>query len=261
MIILLSGPDDYRREERKKFYIQEFRKKHGALGVERFSLQKEGDLERVEEFSRGRSLFSTHRMAVLENAFDMKTKEYVEILEMFTRTGPETTLLLSEDNDSPDEFGILNGSKIIRERFETLSGVLLSQFAAKRAAEFSATLTPAAAAFLAEVYEGDTWALMTELQKISSSGRAVIDRKDLEHLDLEVAPDFWALLYGLKAQNVRTRVATLEKILAYGESPAKVFNIVSYQLPEKLALSARCDVLIKSGKLDYEEALLSLSLE
>ena len=56
----------------------------------------------------------------------------------------------------------------------------------------------------------------------------------------------------------------LEKLFISSEEPAKIFNILAGldRLPDELIRRlADYDIAVKSGKLDYEEILLSLVLE
>jgi hypothetical protein len=128
---------------------------------------------------------------------------------------------------------------------------------------------------LATIYAGNSWALVTELEKLSAlkaggaeahtagrtgSGAATIEKKDLDALDLEAAPDYWALLNGMKSFDVRTRLYALEKLFAINDPPPKIFNILAGQAGPKTPRMAEYDLAIKSGKLEYEEALLDLIL-
>jgi hypothetical protein len=108
------------------------------------------------------------------------------------------------------------------------------------------------------VYEDDTWRLVTEIQKLSFLGKPVIEIKDLEDLGLEQIPDFWSLILGFKSRNLNQRLWALERIFGQNEPAGKIFNLLAYQLPEKINNFAEYDLMVKSGKLEYEEALVDL---
>jgi hypothetical protein len=109
---------------------------------------------------------------------------------------------------------------------------------------------------------------VTELQKLSgfAPGTAknsaaagnMIDKKDLDTFDLEVAPNYWGLLNGLKSFDVKNRLYSFEKMLSTNDPPAKIFNILASQWAEKIPHMAEYDLAVKSGKVDYEEALVDL---
>ncbi len=129
-------------------------------------------------------------------------------------------------------------------------------------------LAPSAAQFLATIFTGNSWALVTELQKLSGFKKAgagaqksaPIDAKDLAAFDLDAAPDYWMLLNGLKNFDARVRLSTLERLFAMNDAPAKIFNILASQWKEKTAQMAEFDFMVKSGKFEYEEALVDLAI-
>ena len=110
--------------------------------------------------------------------------------------------------------------------------------------------------FLRSRYEKDEWGLATELQKIGTMGEGIRSRKEIEPLDAAETPNFFGLLGGLKSQRLAERLTALERIFASREPAVKFFNVLAYGGPEYLRRFAEYDVMIKSGKLEYDEALL-----
>ena len=68
MIIFLYGPDDYRRLQKKREILAEFKKKHSDLGVCIFDMTS-GATDDLEEFLRAQSIFENKKLAVIENLF------------------------------------------------------------------------------------------------------------------------------------------------------------------------------------------------
>ena len=62
----------------------------------------------------------------------------------------------------------------------------------------------------------------------------------------------------MKGYDVRVRLTALETLLAMNDPAAKLFNILASQWKEKIPQFAKYDLAIKSGKLEYEEALVDL---
>lgn len=272
MIIFLYGPDDYRRLGKKKELVAEFVKKRSDLGLLAFDVLAAGWQDRFEEFAKSQSLFETGKLAILENAFELEAPALAKLLKPFATAekgaaNAAITILLSERDKPVKALDFLLKKPAISQKFEKLAGAEWFAFLADEAKRLGVPLSVPAAQFLATVYEGDSWALATELQKLSSwragatgAKKKLIERADLDAFDLEAAPNYWMLLNGLKSQDPRTRLATLEKLLAMGDQPAKIFNILASQWKEKTAQMAEFDFAIKSGKLDYEEALLDLAI-
>ena len=259
MIIFLYGPDEYRRLKKKQLLLAEFRKKHSGLAIRAFDCAGEGVPAALHDFLGNQSIFDPVRLAVLEGALEDPSKELAEdIRSMVGRS--DTTLLISEKDAPNKAFRFLLKKPVLFQKFEHLEGVQWRTFIKQEAAQNGVALDEAALVFFARVYANDTWRLATELAKIGSLGKSTIQKADLVALDVELRPDFWQLVTGLRSWNTEERLAILEKLFSIGEPAGKIFNILAYQQPEKLATFAAYDTAIKSGKLDYEEALLDFAI-
>lgn len=264
MIIFLYGPDDYRRFQKKKEIIAEFRKKHSALGLGFFDLAADGALDDLSEFVRSRSIFADAKLAVLENVFELGADAAETLLKPLAAEKSVTALVSGKDKPVK-AFAFLLAKPSLAQKFENLSGAAWHTFVRSEAEKMGLNISDAAAAFLGTIYEGNSWALVTELQKLCalralSRREAIIEKKDLDALDLEAAPNYWALINGMKSYDARTRLSALENLFAMNDPPPKIFNILAAQAGEKIPRMAAYDLAVKSGKLDYEEALLDLIL-
>ncbi len=262
MIIFLYGPDDYRRSEKKRALIAEFVKRHSAIGIGYFDLDEKGAAEELQNFARAQSIFEPSKLIALENAFELESKQLAALLKPFDDE-KNITILVAEKEKPVKALAFLLEKPAIAQKFEALTGPELAAWAAVEAKKLGFLLAPAAAQFLAQVYAGDTWGLVTELQKLcglaaARGGVKPIDKKDLNEFDLEVAPNYWALMSGLKSPDIRNRLSAFETMLAANDPPAKIFNILASQWIEKTPHMAEYDIAVKSGKVDYEEALVDL---
>jgi len=259
MIIFLYGPDDYRGAEKKRSIIAEFSKKRSEIGLGVFDLEEKASLENLDEFLRTQSIFEAAKLAVLENAFELDAPKLAKLLKPFIEE-KNITILIAEKDKPVKALAFLLEKPTISQKFETLAGAELAAWITAEAKKNSVVLTPAAVQFLASVYGSDTWGLVTELQKLAGFGGAgkAIDKKDLNVFDLEIAPNYWGLINGLKNYEMRNRLYAFETMLAGNDPPAKIFNILASQCAEKTPHMAEYDLAVKSGKVDYEEALVDL---
>lgn len=264
MIIFLYGPDDYRRSEKKRSIIAEFSKKRSEIGLGIFDLEEKTAPENLGEFLRTQSIFETAKLAVLENAFELEAPKLAKLLKPFVEE-KNITILIAEKDKPVKALAFLLEKPSLAQKFETLAGAELAAWIMTEAKKNGVALTAAATQFLASVYAGDTWGLVTELQKLAgltaASGGGVpkmIDKKDLNALDLEVAPNYWGLMNGLKSFDMKNRLYAFETMLVGNDPPAKIFNILASQWQEKTPHMAEYDLAVKSGKVDYEEALVDL---
>lgn len=262
MIVFLYGPDDYRRAEKKRSVIAEFVKKRGDLELATFDLEEKTSYETLADFLRTQSLFESAKLAVLENAFELPAPQLSKLLKPFLNE-KNTTVLIVEKDKPVKALAFLIDKPSISQKFEALMGAEWVDFVNAVAKGKGAKLSAPAARFLANVYQGNSWGLVTELEKLAglkkgNGGGAIIERADLDQFDLEVAPNYWGLMNGLKSYNLKNRLYALETMLALSDPPAKIFNILASQWAEKTPHMAEYDLAVKSGKVDYEEALVDL---
>jgi DNA polymerase III delta subunit len=257
MIIFLYGPDDYRRLEKKRSIIGEFTKKRSNLGIGIFDMEEKQALEQLADFSRTRSIFESAKLAVLENAFELDAAKLSKLLKPFIEE-KNITILVAEKDKPLKALAFLLDKPVISQKFEQLAGVEWIRFIKDEAKKNEVTLSDEAAQFLGTVYATNTWGLVTELQKLAGFADSTISKKDLDVFDLEVAPNYWGLLNGLKSFDIKNRLYSFEKMLATNDPPAKIFNILASQWQEKIPHMAEYDLAVKSGKVDYEEALVDL---
>lgn len=257
MIFFLYGPDDYRRLCRKQELLRELKKKYPVIALEKFDLAAPEGMTRLEDFSKGQSLFGDKKLAVIESLYEAEEKSAAKLLAPFTEH-KDLALIISE-KEKPNKALDFLAKLETAEKFEKLSGAEWLSFARGCAKEVDAQITPGALKLLAGLYEGQSFGFVTELRKLSSAGKE-IGEKEIEGLGMEIAVDYWPLLNGLKSPNLKTRLWALQKLSDQNEQAAKTFNIWAAGNKQKTAEFAELDLLIKSGKLDYEEALLALAI-
>ncbi len=258
MIIYLYGPDDYRRVEKKHSIIAEFTKKRSALGVDFFDMEEKNTSEKLADFTKTQSIFESAKLAVLENAFSLEAPKLAKLLKPFIES-KDITILISEKEKPVKVLAFLLEKSTISQKFEQLSGADLINFIRAESARSEVNLGDSAIRFLATIYENNSWALVTEIKKLSGyKDGGKIEKSDLDVFDLEAAPNYWGLLNGLKSQDFKNRLYSFEKMLAANDPAAKIFNILASQWQEKTPHMAEYDLAVKSGKVDYEEALVDL---
>src|SRR5258708_5988370 len=162
MLIFLFGPDGYRRSQKKRELLAEFQRKHSNLGLGSFDFESKEDVQKFEEFVRNQSIFESAKLAILENVFEVEAKQLAKLLKPFLET-KAVNLLLSEQDKPVKALGFLIEKPAIFQRFETLEGAAWEQFITAEAAKLKTELSRDAVRFLADVHQGNSWALVTEL--------------------------------------------------------------------------------------------------
>ena len=258
MIIFLFGPDDYRRAQKKRDLTAGFLKKRSEQGIGVFDLAEDGAFAKFQESLTSQPLFESAKFIILENAFEIEPGLFGKTILPFAENAT-TTLLISEREKPVKALAFLMKKPVLTQEFKDLTGAFFERFAVLEAEKNGVSFDAGAARHLAAVFAGDSWALATEIQKISAL-KSNITKKDLDALGLEIAPAYWPMLMGVRSQDMRNRFAALEALLASGDPPPKIFNILASQWREKTREMAEYDFAVKSGKLEYDDALLALVL-
>ena len=291
MIIFLYGKDSYRRQKRANFFIEEYRKKYSNLSLDYFDLDpstssrlREGfggqagqdEFSRLKEFSRQLMIFSAlggsalggdnKKMAVLKNAFVFDLKELKEFLKV-NLSAEDLTILLSEEDASPEELKTLLKKAFLVEKFDYLKGDEWLSFIQKEANRRKISFTSQAVYFLARIFNGDSWGMINELDKaVLLNKKSAIEPEDLIKIGNynQESPDIFDFINRvLRNWSLPERIIALERLFISQEEPVKIFNIMASlkRLPKDLIKKlADYDVMVKSGKIDYEEILLNLAL-
>ncbi len=271
MIICLYGSDSYRRRQKLKEIIDKYRQKHMTFGD--FDLggnDAEEEFLRLKEFALNVSLFEDVKLAVLENAFGDFFRENQLALTDFLKNNlknQDLTLVICAEKTPPKNLSFLLKKPALTQEFDGLKGEQLKFFIGKEAEKRGLNLSPAAVVFLAEIFGGDTWALVNEMEKLSLFNSRNFDAVRLKELVAYYKPlnggEFFSRLSGVSSGHFYGKIANLEFLLSQGEEPAKIFNILaasSRNSPEIIKRFADYDAAIKSGKTDYEEALIDMAL-
>jgi len=291
MVVYLYGPDSYRRQKKLNKIIEEYKRKYSNLSYNYFDFDPstgsgqasstgsgQEEFLRLKEFSSQLLIFDNKKLAILKNIFAIDPKKLKEFLNSYLNA-EDFTILISEENSPPPELNFLTKKAFLAEKFEYLEGDKWRFFIQKEAQKRNIALTPKALNFLAKVFQNDTWGLINELDKIGlikiqinadsngNKGRYLIDVFDLKKFgDYRYeSPNIFEYINAvLRNWPLPQRIVALEKLFIAQEEPIKIFNIFASLkiLPTKLIQKlAHYDVMVKSGKLDYEEVLLDLALQ
>lgn len=155
---------------------------------------------------------------------------------------------------------VLLKAPVKAEEFEYLEGAAWTKFVNEQAANIGSKVSEPALKLLAEAYEGNTWGLMTELQKLAHAPKA-FGPEDLFQMGLDVGADSFPLIQGLKSNFPASRLKSLATLFYMHEPGAKIFNILAALWPQNARKFAEYDKAIKFGRMDYDEALADLALQ
>lgn len=254
MLFYLYGPDTYRRNlVLTETILAAYRKKHSDLSVKEFSFEEEGALDALSAFLSAGSLFDTTKLAVITAPEEAeKPKKLADLLNEFADDKNKTIVVVA-DKKLTKEFNFLLEKPVKSQEFELLDKPHLLAFLKKEAERLGyGAMDAAALNALVQAYEKDTWSAVTELHGVAFGKKFEAP---------QVVPDFFPLIQGVKGGGaVGRQLGALHHLLEYHDA-AMVFNMIASMADMSTKIQmADYDVAIKSGKMDYPEALLDLIL-
>jgi DNA polymerase III delta subunit len=246
MLLYLYGSDSYRRGARLRYIIDEFKKKYPEGTMDRFDGAEKDALDRLAHFTKDQSLFAKVKLGILENADE--ADGVVKILKSVIEDRV-TTLVIVSEKKLPKEFAFLLKEPSRAEAFDDLELAAQLLFIKKEALLRNLKITDGDIKNVVNSYGTDTWGILNELEKIDLGSTA-------EHRS--ASPQFFGLVQALKSSSRGSRLSALGYLLK-NEEPAAVFNVLASIASGELKVKmADYDVAIKSGKMEYEEALTDL---
>ncbi|MDP3999469.1 MAG: hypothetical protein Q8P76_02650 [bacterium] len=267
MIIYLYGPDGYRRQEKLKSIIADYKKKHSAFAVERLDLAESGSLNKLKDFLKSQSLFDKLRLGIIEGYRELEDgqlKEFAGLLKE-NADAKEPTLVLLDEKAPNKDFKFLLEKPTLAQEFENYDYQKFGIFIQMEAKKRGISLDSESQDLLAQVYNGNTWGLITELDKLALLDEKKITKVILDkHLDMSLPLNIFSALGQMQsARGVGARLSILEELFHRSQDAAMIFNMSSVfvKTPADKEKMADYDVAIKSGKLEYEEALIDICLE
>lgn len=266
MTICLYGEDSYLRLRKLKEIETAYRKKNGLLDLEVFDLEEESPA-RLGDFLGQTSMFTDSKAAFIKNisaVADEEEKELIRLLKKYSAE-PRIFLIITDTKKPKRAYQFL-----FREEYQEFifpRGREMEKFLSAEAVRRELRLTEGARRELVKRLESDsepTWRAVNLLDQWQTvfRGQPVSTEAAIDWLDFRAKKNIFFTVGGImNGETLTKRLAALETLLLQKEEPAHLFNLLAYQgRGERAECLAEHDILIKSGKMDYEEALLSLAI-
>jgi len=229
--------------------------------MDRWNLENDMEAEQAMQSLRHVSLFNESSVLVLDDLFN-GSKKYPE-LRSAVRDAikySDRDLIINVEGKPTKEWAFLAKETVQREAFDLLKGKEWLDFVKQLVKEKEVKLSVEGTKLLAELFEGDSWRVVTVLDKLRFyKPGEILGPEAIVEEGGSPAINLWTLLNDLRNPLFGKRLKVLELVFAAGESAAKIFNLAAFRAKKEIPLLARYDVAIKSGKIDYEEALVDLA--
>lgn len=264
MLILLSGDNEFERSRYANALIDEFVKKHGNLGVQKFSFSDNTIME-VADYVRNFSFFNPIKLCVFHD-FDSSAvaksdfKNFLDLLDSVKKD--ESNVVLISASKFPVELKNLLSEASINKEFSVPENKSLIEFVQKEAKRKNLIISDSDASSIIDAFGNDLNGMVNEVDRLSLSREKI--KKD-DYSGYELFPVVSKLRY---SRNRAEKMFYLEVILSYLDADAGyAFNLLSAAAPKSVkpedwySSFADYDVAVKSGNLNYEEALLDFALK
>ncbi len=246
------GDDSYRRNRAVREIVAKYNTKYPDGVVQYVDFADEEALDKLAGLAGATGLFAKNTLVIARSPEEGE-KKLAKLLKEF-KTQERVTILVIADKKLPKDFAVLyeEGVGPAKAEFENLEGMELLKFLKADAAEKNLVVSDVQLKAIGEIYTGDTWGAVTEIERVASGGAVTVKK---------TAFDFIGLIRSIAGSGrVESRLKALFLLFEYDE-PAKVFNMVAaFAAGKEKVRMADYDLLVKGGKLEYEEALLEYVL-
>lgn len=228
-MLLLTGSDDYRLTQKKRFYAQAFSAKHPNGQIE--NLDEKSGFRALEDLTLTGSLFGEHQLIFAEKfwtpeKFEMAEKtKYFEKIKDFS----ETTLIFVEpqlDKRKKSSKFLLKHAKV--EMFEPLAEdeiiAWIQDFIQKKSGKISVE----DARFLLNRCGHNLWSLHQEIEKCLSAsedknlGKDLIETLTIPHSETVI----WDFLAKFSSRDKKAALAQWQILLDMGESVHQILAMI-----------------------------------
>jgi hypothetical protein len=242
MLFLFVGQDSYRRSIKKKEWMAAFAAKYPDCLASVFDVSDASTEEEARVFCAASPLFSSLRMAVLENC-EAGGDFTDEIIARCSASQTVHAVAVFEKNPGKK---VANQAKEVYE-FALPKDLEWGQYVEVEAKRFGLKTTDPRVVLASNNWNLSPWGLSTELAKIAMGASQKEER----------VVDVRAFAYG----RLSDRLSQMQ-ISFSGGSPWQMIFYTTAAMTGKqnTPLFAEYDAAIKSGKIDYEEALLDFAV-
>lgn len=249
MYIYLYGQDSYRRGRKLREILAKYTAEQSGLTVHYFDGEDPELAVQLRDFGTHQSLFGGKKFGVLRDADRVPPESEITHTVSGLKEAKGITLVVLSSRALGKEWDfLLDGA---HQEFAPLEGARLRAYAEREAKRRGVSLPRETLSSLIAVSGEDTWALVNEIEKIALGGE--VER-------LRRPQKFFPSVLALRTKGLGPRLSSLAELLEH-EEPAAAFHVLASLVSgeEKIKM-ADYDVAVKSGKLEYEEALLDYAL-
>jgi DNA polymerase III subunit delta len=234
MIIFLYGQDTYKISQKLKELVVGYKTKNPS-GFNLVNLDfSEHSLQDFFEAVKSDSLIPEKKLIILKNAFSADSKEFLEFLKARDFGKREDVILIAISLKNPDKselFGYLTKKPNQSQKFDSLKGYEIKNWAIKFAESLKIDFTGEALDFLVLNSGNDLWRLDSEIRKIADYKiKGVVSKSQVEDLMISNRErNIFELTDALAKKNKPRALTALHEALDGGEKPTELLGLLAWQ--------------------------------
>lgn len=233
-LVLLTGEDSYRLNNRLKFYTQKFREIYpqGEISF----LDKENSYLDLENIIFTPNLFGGKRLIICEKFWDADKFEQAEKKDFFTKLpdySEECTLIIvSPKLDKRLKFSKFLLNKARTEKFDLLEENELVRWIEKFAEKNQGKISRKNAQMLAQRCGNDLWLLSNEIKKLifASDSREILAENIKNMTKANPQLEIWDFLKNLSQCNAPAAIQKFRDLLTAGTPVQQIFSMVQREI-------------------------------
>ncbi|PIR05020.1 MAG: hypothetical protein COV57_01305 [Candidatus Liptonbacteria bacterium CG11_big_fil_rev_8_21_14_0_20_35_14] len=261
MLILLYGPNTYSLNKKLNHIKNQYHQKYIGISEQSFTSENEESLISLNQFCQNNSLFESNKLGIIKNLEDWPEKSIKKILEVNIEN-KNTTLIITSSKKPKALLSFLLKKPVTQEEFKTLNEKDIISLLKEECQRKKISLTKEALNLLIEKYQTDLNSITQELAKLSLLNKSAINDSDIRLINHEQNFDFFFLFKKLTGSiTIGEKLTALHTLKYQNEDEAKIFNMLAGSWNIKKTEAANLDKDIKSGRLEYNEAILKLIIK
>jgi len=239
MIYLLYGEDNFRSRARLNALREQFTQQTAIVDVVHTTATAITSAG-LDDLLRGVSLFSPHRLVIIEDALGSEIREQLAVA-VKQGLANELTVILYENN-SPDKrlilFKLLDKTARV-EHFGPLTDAALYDYISALADKYQLTLDTGLARRLVGLTGNDLWRIDRELQKMSAYAKTdpLTETAVVQLVSGNLENDVFGILEALSHRHLAHANQLLADLVECGEDPVSVLAVIAWQLRNLIRIS------------------------
>lgn len=248
MVMFFFGTDTWQLRQASQGVIEKYRQKHRS-GLNFISVDlAESEPRILEDAVKTISFFDEVRLAIVRNAFiNARTSDWLinAIQNYKLLAAKEVVVFVIENQDKAalikkDKklFTLLSARGFLVKEFEPLEDTRLNNWIKREIARRGCSIEPPAIRLLVSKVGKDSWALINEVEKLSSFKKGgMINISDVESLVLkDVETNIFNFIDALANKDKARAFSLLYKEIASGRDPYYILSMIVYQFRNLLAV-------------------------